>query len=317
MTETQIIETKDIREKCIEKIEVLNKVKKLFLIPEMEVMTTKMVADYYEVEMEVIRQCYLRNKEEISLDGVTKKKISDFNESDSLSHSFTKTQHNISFKIDNYEIVIPNCGILCFSQRAILRIGMLLRDSVIAKEVRTQLLNIFENSTVEQRIETINEEMILQANVGKAYASGNLDEFAKASMEYNAFKNRYTIKLENENVKLTEINKDLETVNSLLIRKTMEWGSKPILNALMRKYALACFSKDTYKFVDAWTALYRQVKYRLGWDIASRQTAKKMIDRIKESEFPDIIAVAVSLLESNKIDVSKVINDINAENVKN
>ena len=194
---------------------------------------------------------------------------------------------------------------------------MLLRDSIIAKEVRTQLLNTFENSTIEQRIETINEEMILQANVGKAYMSGNLDEFAQASMEYNAFKNRYTIKLENENVKLTEINKNLETVNSLLIRKTMEWGYKPILNALMRKYALACFSKDTYKFADAWTALYRQVKYRLGWDIASRQTAKKMIDRIKESEFPDIIAVAVSLLESNKIDVSKVINEINTENVKN
>ena len=121
VTEQQIIDVKGIREKCIENVEVLAKVKNLFLIPEMEVMTTKMVADYYEVDMDIIRQCYLRNKEEINMDGVVKKKISDFNESDNLSHSLIKTQHNISFKIDNYEITIPNCGTLCFSQRAILR----------------------------------------------------------------------------------------------------------------------------------------------------------------------------------------------------
>ena len=60
MTEIQIIEVRDIREKCIENIEVLNKVKKLFLIPEMEVMTTKMIADYYEVGFEAIQSCYIR-----------------------------------------------------------------------------------------------------------------------------------------------------------------------------------------------------------------------------------------------------------------
>lgn len=38
INEMQIIEIKDIREKCIENIEALNKVKKLFLIPKMEVM---------------------------------------------------------------------------------------------------------------------------------------------------------------------------------------------------------------------------------------------------------------------------------------
>ena len=70
MTEVQIIETKDIREKCIENIEVLNKVKKLFLIPEMEVMTTKMVADYYEVPVETIKKCYQYNISEINSDGV-------------------------------------------------------------------------------------------------------------------------------------------------------------------------------------------------------------------------------------------------------
>lgn len=317
VTEQQMIDVRDIREKCIENIEVLSKVKKLFLIPKMEVMTTKMVADYYEVNMDIIRQCYLRNKEEINLDGVVKKKISDFNESDNLSHSLIKTQHNISFKIDGYEIVIPNCGILCFSQRAILRIGMLLRDSVIAKEVRTQLLNTFENSTEEQKTSSIDEEMILQANVGKAYMSGNLEEFAKASMEYNAFQNRHMVKLENEKLRLTEINKGLEAENALLAHKTMEWGNKAILNALIRKFTSECFGNDSYSFSNAWNSFYRYLKYKHGYDIPNRHTAKKMIDRITEDEFPNAIAVAVSLLKSNGIDVVKVINVINAEMLVN
>ena len=315
MTESQIIEVKDIREKCIEKVEVLNKVKKLFLIPEMEVMTTKMVADYYDVDMDTIRQCYLRNKEEIDLDGVIKKKIGDFNESDKLSHSLIKTKYNISFNINDYKVVIPNCGILCFPQRAILRIGMLLRDSEVAKEVRTQLLNTFENSTIEQKVEKIDEEIEFQTKIGKAYFSGNLEEFAKLSMEYNAFQNRYKIKLENENIKLINTNKELETENALLARKTMEWGYKPILNALMRKYATQCFSKNKYKFSDAWNSLYHQVKYKYGYDIPNRHNAKNMIDRITDEEFPNVIAMAVSLLKNNGIDISKVINDINTENV--
>ena len=315
MTESQIIEVKDIREKCIEKVEVLNKVKKLFLIPEMEVITTKMVADYYEVDMDTIRQCYLRNKEEIDLDGVIKKKIGDFNESDKLSHSLIKTKYNISFNINDYKVVIPNCGILCFSQRAILRIGMLLRDSEIAKEVRTQLLNTFENSTIEQKVEKIDEEIEFQTKIGKAYFSGNLEEFAKLSMEYNAFQNKYKTKLENENIKLINTNKELETENALLARKSMEWGYKPILNALMRKYATQCFSKNKYKFSDAWNSLYHQVKYKYGYDIPNRHNSKNIIDRIKEEEFPDVIAVAVSLLKNNGINISKIINDINTENV--
>lgn len=46
----------------------------------------------------------------------------------------------VKFKIGDTEVLINNRGIRCFSKRAILRIGMLLRDSEVAKEVRTQLL---------------------------------------------------------------------------------------------------------------------------------------------------------------------------------
>lgn len=49
-----------------------------------------------------------------------------------------------------------NKGILLFTRRAILRVGMLLRDSEVAKEVRTYLLNV-EHDTQEKMPEIIDD----------------------------------------------------------------------------------------------------------------------------------------------------------------
>ena len=314
MKEVNLIESKDLREQVVSRVEVLDKVKKLFLIPEMEVMTTKMVADYYEVDSSLIRQVYNRNKDEINNDGVLQKTAKDFIKFCAL--------HNVTLKnavagrhliYGDVSIWIPNSGTTVFSKRAVLRVGMLLRDSPIACEVRTQLLNVFEHTTDAQRTAEINEETRLQINIGKAYTSQNMMDMLQATMEYQAYKDRYTTQLKIENGELSKINKELETTNALLTRKSMEWGHKPILNALMRKYAIVCFSKSAYQFASAWNALYRQVKYKLGWDIARRTTGKNMIDRIKETEFMDVITVAAGLCEANGISVGKVINDTNFE----
>lgn len=314
MKEVNLIESKDLREQVVSRVEVLDKVKKLFLIPEMDVMTTKMIADYYEVGESAVQKCYQRNKVEIDSDGVIRKTV--------LEMKNFWSGHNVRVKnviggaevvYENIVIRLPNSGIKLFSKRAVLRVGMLLRDSPIACEVRTQLLNVFEHTTDAQRTAEINEETRLQINIGKAYTSQNMMDMLQATMEYQAYKDRYTTQLKIENGELSKINKELETTNALLTRKSMEWGHKPILNALMRKYAIVCFSKSPYQFASAWNALYRQVKYKLGWDIARRTTGKNMIDRIKETEFMDVITVAAGLCEANGISVGKVINDTNFE----
>ena len=69
-TETMIIESKDIRNELINRVDVLNKVKKVLTLPKMEVMTMNQVADFYGVPSETIDRCYGRNKEEIDMDGV-------------------------------------------------------------------------------------------------------------------------------------------------------------------------------------------------------------------------------------------------------
>lgn len=158
MIETALLEQKTLREEAAKHIEVLEKVKHLLLIPEMEVMTTKQVADYYDCPLETVLTCYKRNKEEIDLDGVINKSLADFKE---VHFEPIRTERSKTlFKLaDGITLEVPNRGIRCFTKRAILRIGMLLRESPVAKEVRTQLLNVLEASSPEQRTKTINEEL--------------------------------------------------------------------------------------------------------------------------------------------------------------
>jgi len=112
MIETQLIEKKDLREQVINNVEVLNKVKKLFLIPEMNVMTTKMVADYYEVGYEAIKTCYKVNKGEIDLDGVTVKPYKDF--SKVLGKPLKTGKGKATFKVSNSIIIEIPTRVLMF-----------------------------------------------------------------------------------------------------------------------------------------------------------------------------------------------------------
>lgn len=124
------------------RVEVLDKVKQLFLIPELECMTITQVADYFGTDSTTIRQQYQRNKDEFDSDGTHIKKMSEFQISNVTScHTRKVTQQGGGLVIsleDGTEIKIPNCGTRCFPKRAILRMGMLLRDSRVLALNRCQ-----------------------------------------------------------------------------------------------------------------------------------------------------------------------------------
>lgn len=54
VNENELLEKKDLREEMIGKVEVLDKVKKLILLPDTEYATKKQVAKYYEVKVDAI-----------------------------------------------------------------------------------------------------------------------------------------------------------------------------------------------------------------------------------------------------------------------
>ena len=169
MNETQFIDDRTLRDNSVNHYEVLEKVKNLLLIPELDVMTTEQVADYYEVDYDAVKKVYQRNADELESDGMHIEKMENFLKGQNVS--FQKERNKAILTYDNgITFSVTNRGLKVFPRRAILRVGMLLRDSAIAKEVRTQLLNIEEKSSEEVKVQDINEEQSLMLPVGMAVA---------------------------------------------------------------------------------------------------------------------------------------------------
>ncbi|MEH7667651.1 hypothetical protein V7419_12915 [Bacillus sp. JJ689] len=139
------------RDSLVERVEVLEKVKSLLLLPKMEYATTKQVADFYDIEKKAIDNVILRNKEELTSDGMIIVKQGELKK--------IKGDLQNEGSLEKYGLGKFVAAAYLFPKRAILRVGMLLRDSEVAKEVRTQLLNIEEHAATEVKTYEIDYEV--------------------------------------------------------------------------------------------------------------------------------------------------------------
>lgn len=120
-----LIESKSLRESVINRIEVLEKVKKLALLPDDINMTVDMSASYCEVGIEAIKSVIKRNRDELESDGLK-----------TLSGEELRSYKNLCGIMDN-----KTKSLTIFPRRALLRICMLLQESEVAKAVRSYLLD--------------------------------------------------------------------------------------------------------------------------------------------------------------------------------
>ena len=278
MNETQFIDDRTLRDNAVGNYEVLEKVKKLLLIPELEVMTTEQVADYYEVDYDAVKKVYQRNTDELESDGMHIEKMETFLKGQNVS--FQKERNKAILTYDNgITFSVTNRGLKVFPRRAILRVGMLLRDSVIAKEVRTQLLNIEEKTSDEVKVQDINEEQSLMLAVGMAVASGDANAVAVATTNLIAFKNRHIEKLKNDNKALAE--------------GILEWKDRNKLNAGIRKLAAV----TGIHFSKMWNELYKNLQYKYGICLKQRG-GTPYVQWIKESEWDDVMKTFCAMCEA-------------------
>ena len=275
-----IILDRNTRDKCVKHYKVLEKVKKLLLLPGTELMSINHIADYYEVSIDHIKSLYGLNRDEIDSDGTKILSSNFYNGSVINPTSVEQKQTSVTYTFDNGQIVtINNRGLKAFSKRAVLRIGMLLQQSSVAREVRNQLLNIEGKSSDEEKIQDINEEKNLMLNIGMAYASGNIEAVMKATTEYNAFQNRYIQKLENDNKALAE--------------GILEWKDRNKLNAGIRKLA----SVTGIPFSKMWNELYKNLQYKYGICVKQRGDAP-YIQWINEWEWDNVMKTFYAMCEA-------------------
>lgn len=319
-TADTMLEDKEMRDSMADRLDVLDKVKKLFLIPGLEMMTMRQIADFYEVEYRAIQKCYQRSREEIDSDGVSIMTSSDFK----MRHFVSPKQKQMGKVVfdDGYgnELVLNPGRSTFFSKRAILRIGMLLRDSAVAQEVRSQLLNTFAKSTVPQRVESLDEETALVMSVVNG---SDKMEIALALGEYKRYKERFQRELEAANADLTRRNEALDAENDAISRKVMLWSDRAILEKLMRVYAGKRYVNIPFaqKAKLAWSAFYDELYlgYRISLALRRKKDdycMKKCLDYLRDDEWPIAVKVAYGMCRRKNYDVLAAIgNDVVFERI--
>lgn len=268
-----LVKDKRLRESVINRTEVLDRVKQLILLPNTEYATTRMVAEYYEVTTDVIGMIVMANNDEVISDGYStisgKELVSKINLE---TKTETKRGH---YLVDGIKIPYSKQGV--FTRRAILRVGMLLRDSEVAKEVRTYLLNV-EHDTQEKMpeiiddiTEEINEEQKLLMNIGIAFASGDNTQILLATQAHH----NYVVALKDKRIKRVEDEKEMIITNALTISE-----SRKIIKAIVVNIA----AKTKRCYPEVWNEMYRKLNYQLSININGRNGKGSKLDKLNDEE---------------------------------
>jgi len=285
MKELQLLEDKQLRDGNISRIEVLDKVGGLLLLSNTEVATTEMVAKFYGVGIEAIQSLYKRNCDEFINDGIASKSKAEIIELlNVLPEQLTNMQGKSIVKLDDEDIIIPNRGMKLFSKRAILRTGMLLIDSEVAKEIRTRLLDIIQDVSVDSPVTILNvlnemsEEKQIMFEVIEAQCNGDLDGVILAQTKLHALKNKRIADLEHTN--------ELITTNALTIN-----DSRDVINRIIRNIAVSRYSA---RFSNCWNEFYSKINYKLGINIKARDKKKyqSYLDVLTDEEVIKVESIA-------------------------
>ncbi|WP_099467774.1 hypothetical protein [Konateibacter massiliensis] len=291
INENDLLENKELREQMANKVEVLEKVKELLLIPNTDKATIRQVAEYYEVGEEAIKSITKRNRDELEEDGTVNysgNQTKDF----LVGFNLNLTNGKGYFETEGIKFAYKSNTLL--PRRAILRVGMLLQDSTIAKEVRTQLLNIEEKTSNETKTQDINEEQALALALGMAQVSGDITAITIATGNLIAFKNRHIEKLEQS--------------NKALANGILEWEDRSRINFAVRK--MAAFANIPVG--QAWNELYKQIKNKFHIDLQSRGM-KPWIQHINEKEWQCVIKSFTALCKYYEIDSNEMFHDLKIE----
>jgi hypothetical protein len=216
MNELALTESKVMREEYINRDNVLDRVKALILLPDNMNVTVEMVANYYEVDKKTLEKVVERHNDEFVSDGLKTLKGSELKDFKGYLQNVGNLSDDIKFA--------PSLTLI--PRRAILRIGMLLRDSEIAKQVRTYLLNVENNTTVEIKFQSLIENSNIK-----------LQQL-----------NNQNIELLNQANWINDQNKSLHIeVNCL---KTDLCEMKSVLEDMKNNYIFKMYENPSYKYND-------------------------------------------------------------------
>lgn len=220
ITELDFIDLKSLRDENINRVEVLDRVGTLVMMPNTEFANMHQVAAFYQTELATIETVVRRNLSELEEDGFKtfkqKEVIALLNiQNECLTNKSGKKMLNIQ----NECLTIPNRGMRLFPKRAILRVGMLLRDSNVAKQIRTYLLDVEQIAqevapgVIDMALGVMSEERELKADLAEAILAGDVIAVAEIMKHIKDYEedvaSKRIIALTEENAELIADNQNL------------------------------------------------------------------------------------------------------------
>ncbi|MER7213546.1 hypothetical protein ABT340_41335 [Streptosporangium sp. NPDC000239] len=150
MNELALTESASLRAEHADRVDVLDKVKALSLLPDGTHVDLPMIARYYEVSEDAIESVIRRNRLELEANGF----------------QVLKGQAYREFASVNLTDANPNArSITLFSRRAILNVGQMLVESSVARSVRTYLLDVEELAPPEVRTEAVERAALARVQI--------------------------------------------------------------------------------------------------------------------------------------------------------
>lgn len=119
-----LTESRTMRAQTASRVDALDKVKALALLPDGMHVTTEIVADYFEVTTDVVKKVVERNRVELTENGYTVLRGQGLREFEGDIPSLSNRR-----------------ALALFTKRTVLNVGQLLTGSEVAREVRTYLLD--------------------------------------------------------------------------------------------------------------------------------------------------------------------------------
>lgn len=152
-SELVLTESRTMRAQTASRVEVLDKVKALALLPDGVHATTEIVASFYEVDVEAINSTVRRNRGELEENGLRK-----------LTGAELR-QYKESTGGQTDQRLGRSGSLRLFTRRTILNVGQLLAESDVARRVRTYLLDVEELATPKQKSTAIEKAAEAEAQL--------------------------------------------------------------------------------------------------------------------------------------------------------
>ncbi|MEU1273072.1 hypothetical protein [Streptomyces sp. NPDC005799] len=149
-SELMLTESRTLRAQTASRVDVLDKVKALALLPDGVHATIEIVADFFEASVDSIEKVVQRNRKELEENGYVVLRGAEYR----------------AFAADNLSAANPKSRtVALFTRRAILNVGQLLTESDVARRVRTYLLEVEAQATPQQKSEALLQLELAEARM--------------------------------------------------------------------------------------------------------------------------------------------------------